>query len=138
MSDYDRQDYHFDLLCVTGNLESTIEPYTSLFTYKVLPLIFMYYLSVPVEISFQRSWSSVDCIFRSSRDISGLIAIPGKSLSFARLERIEDTSQDRENFARIGRCLVSVYFPSLWQSRSEWSGTCGSTDFTISVMALVS
>ena len=98
----------------------------------------MYCLSVPVEISFQRSWSSIDSIFRSSRDISGLIAIPGKSLSFARLERIEDTSQDRENFARIGRCLVSVYFPSLWQSHSEWSGTCGSTDFMISVMALVS
>ena len=70
--------------------------------------------------------------------MSGLMNIPGQLCSLRRWERIDDTSQERDIFTRIGRFLPAENLHNLVQSWMERSGMVSSKFFTISATALLS
>ena len=111
-----------DVLKFSGNkrwnTESITNPYFRLFTNKTLPRS-LFFRSVPEAMRILRSFNSKDCVALSSGDRSGLIKMPGLLDSLWLCYRASITSQALVKRTSNGRLRLSLYFPSLMQSRIE-------------------
>ena len=118
---------------VRKNSEFVTEPNLVLFTKSVLPLILMFFFSVPALINKRRSFRSSDSVALSCLVKSGLMVMPGVLASLALLARMVETMHVEASFTNRGRWRVESYLPSRMQSQIECSVTFGSSDWRVKV-----